>query len=533
MRKLEVSSALSALGNRAYSVALVVLVFRDTGSPSWVAAAAIARYGGGLLAGLIWARWGDRWAPRATLVVSQVLSAVALGGLAAAAAGDAHPAVLVAVGALVRITACVQPTAVAALIPTLANGQDLADLAAKENLVEKFALLAGPGIGGLLLLVMSGAWELAMLAGCCLAAAVAALDTGGTEPPRPPGPTRAVSERRLPAAAWVFVAMSAMSGLVYGTDTVLLLLIGKQRLSLGDEGYGLLFASIGAGVLLTTRIVNRVAARDDLAGLAAIGLGVYCLPTALLVTIHNPAAAFALEAVRGAGMLTVEILTVTGIQRVVLPRDISRTVAASSALVLGGVAIGALVSPIMLHFLGLNDALYVCAFTLPGSLLLGVPILRRVDRSVRRRTEKLGPRVKVLTSVHFLTARSRPLLERLARSLEEFIAEPGTTLVRQGDPADAFYVLVDGTATALIDIGPSRTETVGTIMPGECFGEIGLLNAEPRTATVQAAEACLVYRISADVFLDAISQLAPSAQLLDIAATRRHATAGVLSSTRD
>jgi hypothetical protein len=529
--RLQLMVGLAAIGNRAYSIALVVLLFRQTGSPGWVAGAAVARYGGGLVAGLVWAQYGADRKPQLVLVASNALCALSLIGLAIASYEIAPPVVLVVAGAAVRVAACTQPSAVAALLPQLADGHDLADLATRQNLIEKLALLAGPGLGGLLLLAMSGAQELVLLALCCMLAAGFAASVGSvTEVRRQPALRRAAetaSTLQLGGAGWTFAILSALSGCIYGTDTVFLLFIGRDRLGLGDEGYGLLFAAVGAGALLASRWVNQLASRDDLAVLAGAGLMAYCLPTAGIAVVHTAVAALALEVVRGAGLLVVEMLAVTGLQRVVQPRDIPRAVARSSAMVLAGIAIGALASPLLLHAFGLRTALLGCGLVVPALVVAAAMWLRRIDLAVRRRAAELGPRVAVLQAVDILAARSRPLLERLASGLCQLATPAGTIVIRQGDPADAFYVLVSGTAVATVSDPSGRAHEVGQLLPGECFGEIGLLEGTPRLASVQTREASVVYRISAADFHDALSQLPPSAHLLDVAAVRRHSTVGV------
>jgi len=56
-----------------------------------------------------------------------------------------------------------------------------------------------------------------------------------------------------------------------------------------------------------------------------------------------------------------------------------------------------------------------------------------------------------------------------------------TVLCRAGEPGDEFFVLIDG--TALVTLSPQRK---GRISPGEFFGEMSLLDGEPRSATVKA-----------------------------------------------
>jgi CRP-like cAMP-binding protein len=78
-------------------------------------------------------------------------------------------------------------------------------------------------------------------------------------------------------------------------------------------------------------------------------------------------------------------------------------------------------------------------------------------------------------------------LERLAE-LREF-AE-GAVVVSQEDPGDALYVLVEGKVKVVL-YGESGREIILSIFkaPGDFFGEMSLLDGEPRSATVIAAEA--------------------------------------------
>ncbi len=63
---------------------------------------------------------------------------------------------------------------------------------------------------------------------------------------------------------------------------------------------------------------------------------------------------------------------------------------------------------------------------------------------------------------------------------------PGEIVIRQGDPADRFYILVSGRCE-VIDHHPDGYEkTIDWREPGEFFGEIGLIQNQPRTATVKA-----------------------------------------------
>jgi len=71
---------------------------------------------------------------------------------------------------------------------------------------------------------------------------------------------------------------------------------------------------------------------------------------------------------------------------------------------------------------------------------------------------------------------------RAVASLMDVVTQPtGTTLVGEGAPGFSVFVLLDGTADATAEDLP-----LSTLRAGDYFGEIALLNAARRTATVTA-----------------------------------------------
>lgn len=82
--------------------------------------------------------------------------------------------------------------------------------------------------------------------------------------------------------------------------------------------------------------------------------------------------------------------------------------------------------------------------------------------------------------------------------------EPGEVLFRQGD-SSAFAVLVHaGSAEVLRDAG-DQVVVIGTIHAGEFVGEMGVLDGQPRSATVRAAEPVEAELIEGEAFLDRVS----------------------------
>jgi hypothetical protein len=110
--------------------------------------------------------------------------------------------------------------------------------------------------------------------------------------------------------------------------------------------------------------------------------------------------------------------------------------------------------------------------------------------------------VETLRAVPMLEALPVATIEQLAAALEHAGADPGQTLVRQGEPGDYFYILRSGRADVLQD-----GRHVRTLGAGECFGEIALLHDRPRTATVQAADGAplALSRLRRSAYLTAVT----------------------------
>ena len=76
-------------------------------------------------------------------------------------------------------------------------------------------------------------------------------------------------------------------------------------------------------------------------------------------------------------------------------------------------------------------------------------------------------------------------LKLLAFMSERVAFDPGKRLMRQGDPADAAYLIIDGHAEVIVET-PAGPVIVATLGPNELVGEMGILCDVPRNATVCA-----------------------------------------------
>jgi NTE family protein len=87
----------------------------------------------------------------------------------------------------------------------------------------------------------------------------------------------------------------------------------------------------------------------------------------------------------------------------------------------------------------------------------------------------------------------------LASELETLPLKRGAVLVRQGEPADALFVVVTGRFAVTIS---GRREAIAELGPGQPIGEIAFLAGGARTATVTALRDSLVLRLGRAEFED-------------------------------
>ena len=82
-------------------------------------------------------------------------------------------------------------------------------------------------------------------------------------------------------------------------------------------------------------------------------------------------------------------------------------------------------------------------------------------------------------------------------------------VVSEGGAPDALFVLLDGGAHVTKRAAADREHLLADLGPGDYFGEIGVLEGIPGTATVTTTAARRLYRLGADDLLDALTTLPP------------------------
>ena len=95
-------------------------------------------------------------------------------------------------------------------------------------------------------------------------------------------------------------------------------------------------------------------------------------------------------------------------------------------------------------------------------------------------------------------------LKLLAFTSEMVNFQSGEILFKAGEPGDCAYVVMEGTVEILSSI--DSTAVVGELQINQIFGELALLNDEPRSATLRAQGDLKVMKISESLFLELIHE---------------------------
>jgi CRP/FNR family transcriptional regulator, cyclic AMP receptor protein len=108
---------------------------------------------------------------------------------------------------------------------------------------------------------------------------------------------------------------------------------------------------------------------------------------------------------------------------------------------------------------------------------------------------RMNDKMKALSTVGLFSGCSKKELQSVARLCTPLSVEEGFVLTTEGTAGRECFVIADGKAR--VTIGGRK---VGEVGPGECVGEMALLDGGRRTATVTAESPMNVYALSVSEF---------------------------------
>ncbi|HEY3523097.1 MAG TPA: MFS transporter [Candidatus Limnocylindrales bacterium] len=503
LQRFLVSEFVSSIGDWLYLVAMLVVVAESSDAVvlGVVGGARILPYVllsgvGGVLA--------DRYDRRRILIATDLARGVLMVALAAAIAVGAPIVVVVGLVVLAACGSSIAGPALSAYLPSLARDEsELGPANAAWATLDNVAFIIGPAVAGVLTAIggASGAMLLNAVSfgvvavvlaslpptGAVAGAAADALDAASTNAASTslsPSGLRALT-RQIAAPLLVDLGVSSVGGAL-GIATVV---IATGTLGAGEAGTGWLNAATGVGGVVGGVAAGRLVDAPPRRVLAAGGI-VAAVGLVALGAADQLAAAVVLVAIAATGLLVIDVANATYLQRVVA--DETRGRASGIFHTVGSLAFAASSTalPIAAASIGIGAALVAvvivgAVFVATGIVLVAVPAETALARLSLRVLEASA--LGSLPVSHLAAAAAR------ATALA---VESGDTVVAEGEPADAAYVVERGTFR--VTIGGRRRRELG---PGDLFGERGLLLGRPRSATVRAEEPGSLVRLDREAFL--------------------------------
>jgi MFS family permease len=504
-----------------YAVWIAMLVFAyNRGGTAVAGLVAVAQLAPAAVVAPVAASLADRRSPVVMLAGGYLAQVAGMAGTAAAIGAGAP---LAAYAAAVFASTAVTTTrpAQSALIPSLAATPDQLTAA---NVVAGWLEAAGAAAAGLLVgVLISLAGVGSVFAVCAGLGLAAALLVASLRAPSLAAETEAEADTSTAGVAEglrlavrqprlrLMLALLTADAVVVGALDLLVVILALTVLGRPPSWAGYLEFAFGAGAVLAATVSALLVGRRLGGPILAAALG---LSGALAVIAFGPglAGTVILLAVAGAGHLLLEVATRTLLQRSVPPRLIGRIFGVLEGFTMAGLAIGALLVPALAHLGGSRLAVLGVAAVLPLAAVAGGRAVFRLDAG----TAVPVVEIALLRSLPLFAELPAPAIEGLAAALRPVRLEAGAVLIRQGDPGDAYFAIAAGELDAEQD-----GHFLGRYGRGDGVGEIALLRAVPRTATVTAHTAATVYQLDRDLFLTAVLGHAPTRrQAEDIAAAR-------------
>jgi predicted MFS family arabinose efflux permease len=334
----------------------------------------------------------DRFERTRTLLVSALLGLMLMAAVTLVMATDGPIAVVLVLAAATAAVGTVYLPASGALIPETVGENDLAAANGLFGMLENLVVIVGPAIGGLLLLLGRPVWgilfNLATFAAAALLISrlrVRSTGTAGDDGERLATQVAAgIAALRSNSRARTLVAFCALGTAVYGASTVLYVPM-SERFGTGADGYSYLLTAAAIGGMLGAAAVSRLSTSPRLPAIILGGILSLALPFAATALVTSPVVGFVLQVISGAGMVVVDVLALTSLQRDLprnLPRNLlSRVIGILETAVLSAALAASFAVAILIREVGLTGALLIVGLGFPAIAATGTRALVEAESS--------------------------------------------------------------------------------------------------------------------------------------------------------
>ena len=295
----------------------------------------------------------------------------------------------------------------------------------------------------------------------------------------------------------VLVTILTAAMVVFGALDLLFVAVAIDLLGLEESWAGYLNAAFGlggvVGALVTVALVGRRRMTPALAG----GSATYGLPISAIAVAPSPVTAVGLLAAAGIGFSIVSVAGRTLLQRIAPEAVLGRVFGVLEGLTMFALASGAVLAGTLIAAVGVEGALVAVGLIVPIAVAVAWVGLAAIDRDARPIDSEA---LELLRRLPVFAPLSALAIERILADLVRVEVPAGEVVIREGDPGDRFFVIVEGQTSVSVN-----GVTVGGGEAGGHFGEIALLRDVPRTATVTAVTALKLIAIERGPFLEAVT----------------------------
>jgi MFS family permease len=525
--RLLLGEFVSSVGDWLYLVALLIIVYDRSGHDAVllgvVGAARILPYvflsvSAGILA--------DRADRRMILLVTDIARGVCMLVLGWLVATRGPVEAIVAVTIVATCFSSFFGPAIGSYLPALVGDEaDLGPVNTTYATLENIAFIVGPALAALI--IAASDLTVAFLLNALSFGLVALIlwrlpssraGSGRAEPASPEGATGAtptpVPSRTTDTPApepftWrtilrpvgALMVLDSVESFVFGGVGVLTVVIAVDLLKTGDEGTGALNAAVGVGGLVGAVISGTLVLRRRLAPPLVLGVAVLAASVVILGQSSSLPVAMVAMGAAAVGSLLLSVVATTLFQRIVPDVARGRAIGVVETISVLAYAAGSLVLPSLVEFYGLGPVLLFAGAALAVAAVITTPLLGHwavqvpPEDAVR---EKLA-RVPIFAGL------PPAAMERAERRASIVPVVAGQVIIRQGEEADRFYVIADGTVEVTqAPAGGGAPAVLRRMGEGEVFGEIGLLTGVPRTATVIATAPGTLLALDKTDFLELV-----------------------------
>jgi MFS family permease len=524
MRRIQLAFAGSIVGDWAYAVAVALYAW-EQGGPTAVGVLGVVRYVSLAVATPFTSMLGDRFPRRLVMISSDAIRAVIVLGAAAIIEADGPALAVYALAIVAAICGSPFRSAQASLLPELAtDARELSAANVASSTVESVGFFAGPALAGTLLAfadiptvylfnALTFVWSAALVLGVRVPAREEAQPTA-EEPERESFIAEASAGYRVIFGnrnLRLLIGLYCLQTIVAGASLVFTVSIALDLLDLGKSGLGFLNATLGIGGLVGGFVALVLAQRGRLA--RDFGAGVVLWSAPLLLPAAWPALgpAVACMVLLGLANSVVDVNAYTILQRLTPENVMARVFGAMESAVIGGMALGALLMPLLITTIGIRWGLAVVGGGVSVLVVAGTAGLRKID------VVALAPaNVELFRRMSVFEMLPEPTLERLVLASKRAEARAGQVVIQEGDRGDLFYAIESGTVEVT-----KEGRHVAELGPGDYFGEIALLRDVPRTATVTATSACVFQSLERSDFIPAVTGHGGAAEAAETEITSR------------